>query len=49
MKRHVMEPIAGDNDRLGSAEAYLKRTVSGRGATAILAYGHLGGLDNFFP
>lgn len=44
MERHGLEPIVSAPDRLGSAEEYLKKKVFERGVTAILAYGHMGGL-----
>jgi len=44
MERCGLEPIVSAHDKTGSAEAYLKRKVFERGVTAILAYGHMGGL-----
>jgi len=40
-----LEPILGSHDTLGSAEDYLKEVVLEKGATAILAYGHMGALN----
>jgi LacI family transcriptional regulator len=40
-----LEPIFGSQDTLGSAEDYLKEVVLEKGATAILAYGHMGALN----
>jgi DNA-binding LacI/PurR family transcriptional regulator len=40
-----LEPIFGSHDTLGSAEDYLKEVVLEKGATAILAYGHMGALN----
>ena len=44
MEYHGLEPIVSASDDFGSAQAYLKRKVFERGVTAILAYGHMGGL-----
>ena len=44
IQRHGLEPIVSEHDRMGTAEEYLKRKVFDRGVTAILAYGHMGGL-----
>ncbi|MHC5087041.1 MAG: LacI family DNA-binding transcriptional regulator [Planctomycetota bacterium] len=40
-----LEPIIGSQDTLDSAEDYLKEVVLEKGATAILAYGHMGALN----
>lgn len=40
-----LEPILGSHDTLDSAEDYLKEIVLEKGATAILAYGHMGALN----
>jgi len=40
-----LEPILASHDTLDSAEDYLKEVVLEKGATAILAYGHMGALN----
>lgn len=45
IQKHGFEPIFGSRDTLGSAEEYLKETVLEKGATAILAYGHMEALN----
>ena len=40
-----LEPILASHDALDSAEDYLKEVVLEKGATAILAYGHMGALN----
>jgi len=40
-----LEPILASHDALGSAEDYLKEVVLEKGATAIVAYGHMGALN----
>jgi DNA-binding LacI/PurR family transcriptional regulator len=40
-----LEPILGSHEALDSAEDYLKEVVLEKGATAILAYGHMGALN----
>jgi DNA-binding LacI/PurR family transcriptional regulator len=45
MQSYGLEPIFSDDETLRSAEDYLKETVFEKGATAILAYGHMGALN----
>lgn len=44
MESHGLEPITQSSDGVKEPEAYLKTKVFERGVTAILAYGHMGGL-----
>jgi LacI family transcriptional regulator len=44
MEDFGLQPIFGSRETLDSAEDYLKETVLEKGATAILAYGHMGAL-----
>lgn len=44
MESHGLEPIVSSHERMGSAQEYLKKKVFERGVTAVLAYGHMGGL-----
>lgn len=44
MEYFNLEPIFGSHETLDSAEDYLKETVIEKGVTAILTYGHMGGL-----
>jgi DNA-binding LacI/PurR family transcriptional regulator len=44
MQDFDLEPIVGSRNTLDSAEDYLKETVLEKGATAIVAYGHMGAL-----
>ncbi len=44
MEDFGLRPIFGSRESLDSAEDYLKETVLEKGATAILAYGHMGAL-----
>jgi len=44
MEYYHLEPIFGSHETLDSAEDYLKETVIEKGVTAILTYGHMGGL-----
>lgn len=45
IKRHGLQPIFGHDELLKSPEAFIKSAVRKNGATAILAYGHMGGLN----
>ena len=45
MEYFNLEPILGSRDTLDSAENYLKEIVLEKGATAILAYGHMEALN----
>jgi LacI family transcriptional regulator len=44
IKKHGLEPVIQSHDKIESAEEYLKKMVSEKGVTAIVAYGHMGGL-----
>ena len=44
MEDFGLQPIFGSRESLDSAEDYLKETVLEKGATAIVAYGHMGAL-----
>ena len=46
MKKHGLVPITQSHDKIESAEEYLKKMVFEKGVTAILAYGHMGGLHH---
>lgn len=45
MKNAGFEPILGDKEFIESAEEFIESTVIKNSATAILAYGHMGGLN----
>lgn len=45
MQDNGLEPIVSSRDTLDSAEDYLKKIVFEKGATAVLAYGHMGALN----
>jgi DNA-binding LacI/PurR family transcriptional regulator len=45
MQTHGLEPIISSRDTLDSPEDYLKKIVFEKGATAVLAYGHMGALN----
>jgi len=45
MARYGLTPVVGHCDEFNSAEAFLESTVIKSGATAILAYGHMEGLN----
>jgi LacI family transcriptional regulator len=40
-----LEPMLGDDVRLRTSEEFIEEMVTKNGATAILAYGHMGGLN----
>ena len=44
MKKHKFKPWPGYDEPLDSADAFIQDQVIDAGATAILAYGHMGGL-----
>ena len=45
MQNNGLEPIISSRDTLDSPEDYLKKIVMENGATAVLAYGHMGALN----
>jgi LacI family transcriptional regulator len=45
MKNHGLPTIFGSQELLDSAENFMKEAVLAKGATAILAYGHMGALN----
>lgn len=45
MKKHGLPTFFGSQDTLDSAESFIKEAVLAKGATAILAYGHMGALN----
>jgi LacI family transcriptional regulator len=45
MEYFGLKPILGSHDTLESAEDFLKEVVLEKGATAVLAYGHMGALN----
>lgn len=45
MKKHGLPTLFGSQDTLDSAEDFIKEAVLVKGATAILAYGHMGALN----
>ena len=45
MKKHGLTPVLGSHDVLDATEDYLREVVLEGGATAILAYGHMGALN----
>lgn len=44
MKKHGLEPVTQSYGKKESPEEYLKKMVFEKGVTAIVAYGHMGGL-----
>lgn len=44
MQKHRLEPVIQSYDKKESPEEYLKKMVFEKGVTAIVAYGHMGGL-----
>ena len=45
MKKHGLTPMFGSHDVLDSPEQFVKEVVLQKGATAVLAYGHMGALN----
>ena len=45
IKKYKLSPIIGHSDSLGVADEFLESTVINGGATAVVAYGHMGGLN----
>lgn len=44
MKKRGLDPVTVSREKIESAEEYLEKMVFEKGVTAILAYGHMGGL-----